>query len=142
MHEDLQAGHRNRARCNITETYVPLASWEKITRNVNGRELFTRSFTEGEDGGHGNRNTEREPASSMIYSNRKFNPAALSQRKLVAGIAAPPIIRMRPFPRHRGLANRVQSIIKIAADREKDRGTIYREQLAGNSNFGCFMEEC
>lgn len=57
----------------------------------------------------------------MIYSNRKFNPAAFSQRKLVAGIAAPPIIRMRSFPRHRGLGNHVQSIIKITADRGKDR---------------------
>lgn len=70
----------------------------------------------------------------MIYSNRKFNPAAFSQRKLVAGIAAPPIIRMRPFPRHRGLGGHVESIIKIEADRGKDRGR-FIEGIGGKFEF-------
>lgn len=86
----------------------------------------------------------------MIYSNRKFNPAAFSQRKLVAGIAAPPIIRMRSFPRHRGLGNHVQSIIKITADRgnrSKSRNTIEDDlsggwALAGNSDGSLSNEQC
>lgn len=89
----------------------------------------------------------------MIYSNRKFNPAAFSQRKLVAGIAAPPIIRMRSFPRHRGLGNHVQSIIKITADRGKDRSKAESRNtieddlsggwaLAGNSDGSLSNEQC